>query len=119
LNAIADFDCNRGDRIGFRATLDGNSLFSNRGWIFINARPFTAAGRAEPRFTMAGRLLGADDGDGRAELRILLLRMETFAPSGSAEPEAEGSLRIGAVRTVMNGCTRGVLQPEGSGLTRI
>ncbi len=58
LNAIADFDCNRDDRIGFRATLDGNSLFANRGWIFINARPFTAAGRAEPRFTMAGRLLG-------------------------------------------------------------
>jgi hypothetical protein len=71
---------------------------------------------AELRFTWAGRLRGDVDGDGRAELRIQLLEVKTFAPSGSAEPEAKGSPRIEAARTLRNGCTWGVIQPAGSGL---
>ena len=58
--------------------LDGEVPFANTGWDYIGSKPFSEAA-AELRFAN-GHLLGDVDGDGKADLRIQLVGINTFNP---------------------------------------
>lgn len=79
-DTITDFQGSRGDRLGLNAILDGDNPFDNPGWTFIGSQRFSDTGVPELRFTRAGWLLGDTNGDGRAELKIHLLGVQTFNP---------------------------------------
>ena len=75
---IIDFNGLEGDRLGITAVLDGEDPFANTGWDYIGSKPFSEAA-AELRFAN-GHLLGDVDGDGKADLRIQLVGINTFNP---------------------------------------
>lgn len=75
---IIDFNGLEGDRLGITAVLDGEDPFANTGWDYIDSKPFSEAA-AELRFAN-GHLLGDVDGDGKADLRIQLVGINTFNP---------------------------------------
>lgn len=75
---ITDFNGSDGDRLGLNAVLDGIDPFNNPGWDFIGSQRFSDTGVAELRFTGDGWLLGDANGDGRADLRIQLLGVQSF-----------------------------------------
>jgi hypothetical protein len=76
LDTITDFNGQQGDRLGIIAVLDGEDPFANPGWEYIGSSAFSGAA-AELRFA-DGHLQGDVDGDGKADLRIHLLGVNTF-----------------------------------------
>ena len=65
--------------MGITAVLDGKDPFANPGWEYIGSSPFSDA-PAELRFA-DGRLQGDVDGDGKADLLIQFLRVNSFNPN--------------------------------------
>ena len=75
-DTITDFNGRQGDRLGITAVLDGTNPFANPGWEYIGSSAFSGAA-AELRFA-DGHLQGDVDGDGKADLLIHLLGVNTF-----------------------------------------
>jgi serralysin len=75
-DTITDFEGLKGDRLGITAVLDGTDPFANPGWKYINSKAFSGA-PAELRFA-DGNLQGDVDGDGKPDLLIHLLGVNTF-----------------------------------------